>query len=195
MKKYTINRVTVYCASSRNIADGYFKEGEKFGQLMAQQNWTLVYGGGGTGLMGQVANSIQKYGGKTLGITPEVLKIDSLVNTRDDEQIITRDMPERKNKMIEMADAFVALPGGFGTLEELFEVMTLKQLGFHQKPIVIASFHGYYEKMLAFFEVLYQQKFAKATYRQLYHIADNADDIIDYLNNYQPPNLDKHWFV
>jgi|SRR5690606_30956844 len=195
MNKYSINQVAVYCASSRDIDDHYFTAADQLGERMAGKNWTLVYGGGGTGLMGQVANSIQKHGGKTLGITPEVLKIESLINSRDNEQIITRDMPERKTMMIDLADAFVALPGGFGTLEELFEVMTLKQLGFHHKPIVIANFHGYYDKLLDFFEELYQQKFSKPAYRQLYHIAYNVDNIMTYLENYQPPNLDKHWFV
>ena len=195
MSSYKISHVAVYCASSRDIDGHYFTAAAQLGERMAGKRWTLVYGGGGTGLMGQVANSIQKHGGKTLGITPEVLKIDSLINSRDDEQIITRDMAERKTKMIDLANAFVALPGGFGTLEELFEVMTLKQLGFHQKPIVIANFHGFYDKLLDFFDELYQQKFSKPAYRQLYHIADTADDIIAYLDNYQPPDLDKHWFV
>lgn len=195
MTQNHISHVAVYCASSRDIADQYFTAADQLGAAMAAQNWTLVYGGGGTGLMGQVATSLQKHGGRTLGITPEVLKIDALINTRDDEQIITHDMPSRKNKMIEVADAFVALPGGFGTLEELFEVMTLKQLGFHNKAIVIANFHGYYDKLLDFFEELYSQKFTKTTYRQLYHIAQDAETIVNYLNHYVPPELDKHWFV
>jgi hypothetical protein len=195
MSDYKISHVAVYCASSRDIEEHYFVSADQLGREMAAHQWTLVYGGGGTGLMGQVAKSIQKHGGKTLGITPEVLKIDALINTRDDEQIITHDMPSRKNKMIEVADAFIALPGGFGTLEELFEVMTLKQLGLHQKPIVIANFHGYYDKLLNFFEELYKQNFSKETYRQLYHIAGDAAAIIDYLNHYVPPDLDKHWFV
>lgn len=195
MNQYNISHVAVYCASSQDIDNHYFTAADQLGKFMAAHNWTLVYGGGGTGLMGQVANSIQQNGGKTLGITPEVLKIDRLVNTRDDEQIITRDMPTRKNKMIDMADAFVALPGGFGTLEELFEVMTLKQLGLHDKPVIIANFHGYYDKLLDFFETIYQQKFAKSEYRKLYHVSETAGDIIDYLENYLPPELDKHWFV
>lgn len=195
MSAYKISHVAVYCSSSNNIDDHYFTAADELGTQMATKQWTLVYGGGGTGLMGQVATSLQKHGGRTLGITPEVLKIDALINTRDDEQIITHDMATRKNKMVEVADAFVALPGGFGTLEELFEVMTLKQLGFHNKPIVIANFHGYYDKLLGFFEELYAQKFSKQTYRQLYNIASNTDSIIDYLVHYVPPDLDKHWFV
>ena len=195
MSQYKISHVAVYCASSRDIDEHYFTAADALGEQMANNKWTLVYGGGGTGLMGQVANSIQKHGGKTLGITPEVLKIDDLINTRDDEQIITHDMPTRKNKMIEVADAFIALPGGFGTLEELFEVMTLKQLGFHNKPIVIANFHGYYDQLLDFFEELYRQKFSKTIYRQLYYIASDAKTIVEYLNHYVPPDLDKHWFV
>lgn len=195
MSAYKISHVAVYCASSRDIEQHYFTAADQLGELMAKNKWTLVYGGGGTGLMGQVANSIQKHGGKTLGISPEVLKIDALINTRDDEQIITHDMASRKNKMVEVADAFIALPGGFGTLEELFEVMTLKQLGFHQKPIIIANFHGFYDQLLDFFEMLYAEKFTKQTYRQLYHIAVNAEGIVDYLTHYVPPDLDKHWFV
>jgi len=190
-----INRLAVYCSSSDHIKKIYFDQADGLGALMAIQNIELVYGGGMVGLMGQVAKSIKNHQGRTIGVTPKALQIDGVVNTIDDELIITDDMHSRKAKMIELADGFIALAGGFGTLEEMLEVMTLKQLGYHQKPIVFLNTDGYYQKLFDMFEHIYSERFAKAEYRQLYHISQTPEAAVDYLTQYEPPNLPNKWFI
>jgi hypothetical protein len=191
----TIKKLAVYCSSSDHIENVYFDHAESLGQLMASRGFGLVYGGGMVGLMGRVAKSIKSHHGHTIGVTPEALRIDGVVNTIDDELIITPDMHTRKAKMIELADGFVGLAGGFGTLEELLEVMTLKQLGYHQKPIVFLNTSGYFQNLFNMFEHIYAENFAKAEYRQLYHISNTPEEAIEYLNQYQPPQLPAKWFV
>lgn len=190
-----MKKIAVYCSSSDQIKDAYFQQAELTGQLMAKADLDLVYGGGMVGLMGQVARSLKAAGGHTIGVVPEALHIEGVVNTIDDELIITPDMHTRKAKMIELADGFIGLPGGFGTLEEMLEVMTLKQLGYHEKPIVFLNVDGYYSRLFEMFEHIYDENFAKAEYRQLYHISETPEDAMAYLSNYQPPALPDKWFV
>ncbi len=190
-----ITDLAVYCSSSDHIQPVYFAHAEALGTMMAAQNINLVYGGSRVGLMGQVAKSIKQHQGKTIGVVPEALHIEGVVNTIDDEQIITPDMHTRKAKMIELADGFIGLAGGFGTLEEMLEVMTLKQLGYHNKPIVFLNTAGYYDHLLQMFEHIYAENFAKAEYRQLYHICNTPEQAVKYLADYQPPDLPAKWFV
>ncbi len=191
----SITKLAVYCSSSDHIKKSYFDHADALGALMAANNIDLIYGGGMVGLMGQVAKSIKNHRGKTIGVVPEALRIDGVVNTIDDELIITPDMHTRKAKMIKLADGFIGLAGGFGTLEEMLEVMTLKQLGYHEKPIVFLNTEGYYNHLFEMFEHIYAESFAKPDYRQLYHICETPEAAIKYLANYQPPNLPDKWFV
>ena len=190
-----ITNIAVYCSSSDHIKKAFFDHAEALGALMAGEKIHLVYGGGMVGLMGQVAKSIKNHQGKTVGVVPEALHIEGVVNTIDDELIITPDMHTRKAKMIELADGFIGLAGGFGTLEEMLEVMTLKQLGYHNKPIVFLNTEGYYNHLFEMFEHIYAENFAKAEYRQLYHICDTPEHAIAYLADYQAPDLPDKWFV
>jgi len=187
--------IAVYCSSSDVIHQDYFTAALKLGKAMADNNFQLVYGGGMVGLMGAVARSVKDNGGKTLGVVPKALNIDNVVNDIDDELIVTDGMRERKAIMDERACAFVGLPGGFGTFEEMFEVLTLKQLGYHNKAIVFLNIRGYYNKLLEMFEHIYAEQFAKEQYRVLYHVSDTVEDTIEYLNTYQPPQLPDKWFV
>ncbi len=187
--------IAVFCSSSDDIDERYFTEAQQLGKLMALRGFGLVYGGSDIGLMGAVAHSVKNHRGKTLGISPESLNLDNVVSEIDDELIITESMSERKTLMVKHADAFIGLPGGFGTLEEMFEIMTLKQLGEHEKPIIFLNIMGYFDPLLEMFEHIYGQGFAKKEYKQLYHISENVEDAFQYLMNYQPPKLDKHWFV
>jgi len=187
--------IAVYCSSSDVIHQDYFKAAKKLGQLMAENNHELVYGGSVVGLMGEVARSVKANGGKTFGVVPELFNIKNVIHTIDDEQIITQTMSERKTLMFERADAFVGLPGGFGTFEEMFEVLVLKQLGYHNKPIIFLNVRGYYNKLFEMFEYIYAEKFAKELNRELYHISETADDTLAYLKSYQPPNLPDKWFI
>lgn len=190
-----ISKLAVYCSSSDHIKKQFFDDAETLGALMAAETINLVYGGGMVGLMGQVAKSIKQHDGLTIGVVPEALHIEGVVNTIDDELIITADMHTRKAKMIELSDGFIGLAGGFGTLEEMLEVMTLKQLGYHNKPIIFLNTAGYFNHLFAMFEHIYAENFAKAEYRQLYHICDSPEQAIAYLANYQPPDLPAKWFV
>ncbi len=190
-----MKQLAVYCSSSDAIKSVYFEHAQDMGTLLAANHWDLVYGGGMIGLMGQVAQSLKTASGRTIGVVPEALHIDGVVNTIDDELIITKDMHTRKAKMIELADGFIGLAGGFGTLEEMLEVMTLKQLGYHQKPIVFLNTDHYYGGLFDMFEHIYAEQFAKQEYRQLYHVAETPADVVAYLQAYQPPNLPDKWFV
>lgn len=187
--------IAVFCSSSDIIHQDYFKSAQQLGTAMANSGLQLVYGGGIVGLMGEVARNVKNHGGKTLGVIPKALNIDKVVNDIDDELIITDGMRERKAIMDERADAFVGLAGGFGTLEEMFEVLTLKQLGYHDKAIVFLNIRGYYDKLLEMFETIYAEQFAKEQYRVLYHVSETVDDCMQYLENYQPPDLPDKWFV
>jgi uncharacterized protein (TIGR00730 family) len=187
--------IAVYCSSSDVIHQDYFKSANRLGLLMAENKYELVYGGGVVGLMGEVARSVKENNGRTLGVIPKALNIDNVVHDIDDELIITDGMRERKAIMDERAGAFIGLPGGFGTFEEMFEVLTLKQLGYHNKAIIFLNVRGYYDKLLEMFEHIYAEQFAKEQYRVLYHVCSSADEAIDYLKNYQPPVLPKKWFV
>ncbi len=190
-----IKKLAVYCSSSDQIDQAYFDHADALGANMASKNINLVYGGGMRGLMGQVAQSVKKNQGKTIGVVPEALRIEGVVNTIDDELIITPDMHTRKAKMISLADGFIGLAGGFGTLEEMLEVMTLKQLGYHEKPIIFLNTAGYYNHLFTMFEHIYAEDFAKEEYRQLYQICDTAEQATDYLADYKPPSLPDKWFV
>ena len=156
--------IAVYCSSSDVIHQDYFKAATQLGHQMASKGFDLVYGGGSVGLMGQVARSLKSHNGKTIGVVPKALNIENVVNDIDDELIITDGMRERKAIMDERAGAFIGLPGGFGTLEEMFEVLTLKQLGYHNKPIVFLNIRGYYNKLIEMFEHVYEEQFAKEQY-------------------------------
>lgn len=190
-----IKRIAVYCSSSDHIKKEYFDQADGLGALMAANQMNLVYGGSMVGLMGQVARSIKNHQGHTIGVVPEALHIDGVVNTIDDEQITTPDMHTRKAKMIDLADGFIGMAGGFGTLEEMLEVMTLKQLGYHNKPILFLNTAGFYQNLFNMFEHIYAENFAKPEYRQLYHISETPEAAIDYLNQYQPPQLPDKWFI
>jgi uncharacterized protein (TIGR00730 family) len=143
-----INAICVYCGSSPGTDPAFAKAARDFGKILAESGVRLVYGGGSIGLMGAIAGSVIEHGGAATGIIPEFLTEKERPRRLAQEQIITRDMHERKRTMFERADAFVALPGGLGTLEELVEQMTWAQLGRHKKPILIVNINGFWDPLL-----------------------------------------------
>ena len=161
-------QVCVYCASSNSIAAPYFALAEELGRAMAQRGWGLVYGGGSVGMMGAVARAVQAAGGRVVGVIPQFLLDREVGYLQADELIVTHTMRERKRLMDERADAFIALPGGFGTLEELLEILTLRQLGYHDKPIIIVNAGGFFDPLLARFERGFAQGFTHPHHRRLY---------------------------
>ncbi|MGB7098031.1 MAG: TIGR00730 family Rossman fold protein [Xanthobacteraceae bacterium] len=143
-----INAVCVYCGSSPGTDPAFVRAARDFGKILAESGVRLVYGGGSIGLMGAVASAVIEHGGAATGIIPEFLTAKERPRRLAQEQIVTRDMHERKSTMFDRADAFVALPGGLGTLEELIEQMTWAQLGRHKKPILIANINGFWDPLL-----------------------------------------------
>ncbi|PIF06291.1 MAG: TIGR00730 family Rossman fold protein [Draconibacterium sp.] len=188
-------KICVFCSSSNALADIYFEEARLLGRLIGETGHQLVNGGANVGLMETITISASAAGAKTIGIIPEMLKSRALVSNSAHQIIVTADMQERKRKMREISDAFIALPGGFGTLEEILEVITLRQLSYHTKPIVFINTNGFFNNLFNQFEVAYNQRFAKDIYRKLFHVADNSQEAMKYIDNYIPEVLDSKWFV
>lgn len=186
--------ICVFCSSSNAIANSYFQEADDLGKLIGKGKHTLINGGANVGLMEAVTISARKAGSKTIGIIPEIMIDRSLASNNSHDVLITKDMMERKAKMREMSDAFIALPGGFGTLEEILEVITLRQLSYHTKPIIFINTDNFFKYLLKQFEVSYNERFAKNLYRDLYFVANNSAEALEYLKNYKPVVLDTKWF-
>lgn len=186
--------ICVFSSSSNAIADVYFQEAIDLARLIGQAKYCLINGGSNVGTMDIVTREANNHGAKTIGIIPEKLRDFNLASDHAHEIIVSGDMMERKYKMREMSDAFIALAGGFGTLEEILEVITLKQLGYHHKAIVFINTNGFYNDLFRQFEKSFNEKFAKESYRKLYFIADNAAEAMKYIQEYQPEEAVNKWF-
>jgi uncharacterized protein (TIGR00730 family) len=176
-----LRRICVYCGSSAGHDPAFTAAARQFGQALAGNGIGLVYGGGSTGLMGTLAQAVHDKGGKILGVIPEFLKQRELLFENAQEVIVTRDMHERKRIMFERADAFVALPGGIGTLEELVEQLTWAQLGHHTKPILLANINAYWQPLLAIFAKMEACRFIHNPRALRFHVCDAVDDILPTL--------------
>jgi uncharacterized protein (TIGR00730 family) len=185
--------ICVFCSSSNSVDDIYFNEARNLGKLVGSKGLGLVYGGTNVGLMNEVAQSVKASGGKVFGVIPKLINDYGISADNLDELIVTPDMTERKKLLRNHSDAFIALPGGFGTLEEILEVISLKQLGYHNKPIVFINTNGFYNNLKAQFEQSYQEDFAKQEYRKLFFFADNFQDAIGYIENYKQENRGTKW--
>lgn len=186
--------ICVFSSSSNAIADVYVNDAIALAHLIGHSNFCLINGGSNVGLMDIVTREAGLKGARTIGIIPEKLRDFNLASIHADEIIVSGDMMERKAKMRELSDVFVALAGGFGTLEEILEVITLKQLGYHDKAIVFINSNGFYDDLFRQFEKSFEEKFAKESYRRLYFIAENADEAMKYIVNYQPEKTVDKWF-
>lgn len=187
--------ICVYSSSSCAIDQIYFDAAEELGKEIAVRADALLYGGGMTGLMGASARAVHQHGGKVIGIIPEALNVKGIVYETCDELVITKGLRERKGIMDTRSDAFIALPGGYGTLEELLEIITLKQLQYHNKPVVILNINGFYSKLIEQFEEVIQGSFAKPESKQLYLVAASVKEALDYIDNYEPYRFEQKWFT
>lgn len=190
-----IRSVCVFSSSSDAVARHYLEAATTLGAALARRKLTLVYGGGKVGLMGAMAQAVHAQGGKVVGVIPHFLRRQEVAYEAADELVVTRDLRERKAIMESRADAFVALPGGFGTLEEIMEILTLKQLETHAKPIVFLNTRGFFNPLLNLFEQLFREQFTKADFRAHYHVASEPDDVLAHLDCYQPPPTVRKWFA
>ena len=176
-----IKSICVYCGSGPGTSPAFVAAARRFGQILAENHVSLVYGGGSAGLMGACANAVLDGGGHVTGILPDFLVDREHMLMRAQERIITRDMHERKRQMFERADAFVAFPGGVGTLEELVEQLTWAQLGRHKKPIMIANIEGFWEPLCALLDHMEQLQFIRDGLNVNLLVADRVDDILPKL--------------
>jgi len=181
-----MNSIAVFCGASMSNDARLNHEAYNFGKVMAIERIQLVYGGAKIGLMGNVASGVLENGGKAIGVIPDFLTSKEVVHTDLSELIITETMHERKLKMHELSDGIIALPGGFGTLEELFEMLTWAQLGLHKKPIGILNINGFYDDLLSFVEVIIEKELLKPSYKQLLLVAETAEELLEKMNTFTP---------
>lgn len=184
-----INKVCVFASSCNYLEEVYYKDAEELGRLMAKAGMDMVYGGSCLGLMWACAEQVKANGKRLIGIMPEKLKEMDVHSGYCDEFFVTPCMRSRKAKMDEMSDALIALPGGFGTLEELSEMIVQKQLGYNQKAIIILNTSGFYNNLLRFFDDIIEQKFANKKAEKLYFVANTPKEAVEYLQNYNPEDL------
>jgi cytokinin riboside 5'-monophosphate phosphoribohydrolase len=180
-------QICVYCASSDNVPTHYFDVARTLGSGLARRGWSLVYGGGSVGLMGALAAAVQADGGKVIGVIPQALLEREVAYLQADELLVTTTLRQRKQLMDDHADAFVALPGGFGTLEELLEILTLRQLGYHDKPILLINAAGYFDPLLAQFARIFAEGFSHSRYQQLYAVVGSSEAALELLADHALP--------
>lgn len=181
--------ICVFCSSSEDLDKKFHKIAVELGSRLGADNYKLIHGAGTIGLMGVLMKSAVSSGCKVTGVVPERLNRENIVSDEHQTLVVTADMKDRKEYMRNNSDIFMALPGGFGTLEELMEVITLKQLKYHNKPVIIINPFGFYDNLLKQFEVFYQEKFTVKSYRDLYFVTDNLNDAFDYIDSYKPGNI------
>lgn len=176
-----IRAVTVYCSSSRHVDRTYFQAAEQLGNAIAGNGWRLVYGGNDLGLMGALAHAARASGGEVIGVTPRRLVDQGVADEKCDELIITDTMRQRKEILEQRGDAFIALPGGLGTLEEIFEIIVGRLLGFHHKPIVLLNVLDFYAPLLAMLDHAIEHRFIKPRARHLFFVAKDVGMALQYL--------------
>ena len=186
-----MDRVCVFCGSSKGSRAIYAQSGRALGTLLASKGIGLVYGGGNVGLMGIVADAVMESGGQVIGVIPEALVQRELAHRAVTELIVVRSMHERKAKMAELSDAFIAMPGGYGTFEEFCEIITWAQLGLHRKPCAILNVEGYYDPLLALFDRAVAEGFVHPSNRQLVLQGTEPNGLLNLLAVYKPPRTEK----
>jgi uncharacterized protein (TIGR00730 family) len=177
-----LKTVCVYCASSTQIDESYFKAAKELGQLLAQNNIRLVYGGGNIGLMGVLADSVLSEGGKVTGVIPQFMIEMDWHHKHLTELITVASMHERKEKMAFLADAVIALPGGCGTMEELLEIITWKQLGLFLSPIVVLNTNNYYDELIKMLDKAVNQNFMREIHSRMWSVVNDVENIIPTIN-------------
>lgn len=184
----------VYCASSDRLDPKYYAAATELGRALVARGWGLVYGGGKTGLMGAVARAAKEAGGRVVGVIPEFMKVRELAYEGADEIVTVVTMRERKLLMEARADAFVTLPGGFGTLEEIMEILTLRQLDVVRKPCVFLNQDGFYDDLLRLFDRMLAEKFFKPSNMDLFRVARTVPEIFPLIEGADAVSAESKWF-
>jgi uncharacterized protein (TIGR00730 family) len=183
-----MKRVAVYCGSNKGERPEYEDAARALGTLLAREEIELVYGGGCVGLMGVVANAVLEDGGQVIGVIPEKLVIKEVVHEGLPDLRIVKTMHERKALMAELADGFIALPGGYGTFEEFFEILAWGQLGWHQKPFGLLNIAGFYTRLVHFLDHSSTEGFIRPKHRELVIVESHAEKILQRMRAFQPPS-------
>lgn len=171
-------KICLFCAARTDVDDAYHAAAEDLGRLLAARGDSLYYGGGMVGLMGTAARAVHKHGGRVVGVIPAGLRKREVAYEEADELIVTAGTSDRKEILIREADAFVILAGGFGTLDELLDVITTKQLGYHRKPILLVNTLGYFDPLIQMFDHIIRQRFAAAAQKELFIVCETVDEAL-----------------
>jgi uncharacterized protein (TIGR00730 family) len=193
LEVYGVKRICVFAGSNLGTHPKYKSHAQQLGEEIARNGYELVYGGSNVGLMGEVANKVLENGGKVIGVMPTALFRGELVHTGLSELIEVKDMHERKATMGNLSDAYIALPGGYGTFEELFEVVSWAQLGIHRKPIGLLNVAGYYAPLLNLIDHAVKAGFVHEKHKELLVSAEDAKTLLKKLSEYQPPIIGNKW--
>lgn len=192
ISKYKLmNKIAVFCGSSKGFNEIYEKQAKIVGKYFVKHNIGLVYGGGKIGLMGIIADTILDKNGVVIGVIPDLLRHEEVAHQKVTKMIITKKMSKRKVKISKLVDGYIALAGGFGTLDELFEALTLGQLGIENKPVGILNTNNFYRNTLKQLDVMVKEGFLKQVNRDMLLVSENIEDLISKMNNYVPPKLGK----
>ena len=186
-----MKRVCVFCGSSPGNHPAYRQAADELGRGLAERGWGLVFGGGWVGLMGQVAKAVMAAGGEAIGVIPQALLDQKLAYSELSDLRVVNSMHERKALMADLADGFIALPGGYGTLEEFFEVLTWAQLGIHHKPCGLLNVNGYFDRLGDFLDHAMEQQFIRPEHRSMMVVDDRPARLLERLETYQAPQVDK----
>lgn len=185
-------RICVFCGSNTGRSEVYMKSGYEFGAMIAERGYEVVYGGARNGLMGAVANGALEAGGKVIGVLPrQLFELEQAHENLTDLRVVNS-MHERKQIMHDLSSSFVSLPGGIGTMEEMFEVWTWTQLGVHRKPLALYNVNGFYDALESFLDVMVEEGFVKDVHRSMTLVGKNPSKLLDELTSYEPP-LVKKW--
>ncbi|GFE61825.1 TIGR00730 family Rossman fold protein [Geobacter sp. AOG2] len=183
--------ICVYCGSSPGRQEAYTDAARDLAKVLVDRNLRLVYGGASVGIMGQVADTVLHLGGEAVGVIPDALMRKEIAHPNLTELHVTRSMHERKTLMAELSDGFIALPGGIGTLEEIFEIWTWAQLGFHGKPCGLLNIAGYYDALITFLDHTVAEQFVREPHRSMLLVERSPGALLDRFADYEPPTVQK----
>lgn len=191
MNRNGIKRIAVFCGSSYGTEAVYAEQAKELGRALAKRGIGLVYGGAKVGLMGAVADGALEENGDVIGVLPYFLQAKEIAHERLTRLVLVESMHERKTKMNEWCDGIIALPGGFGTMEEFFEMLTWAQLGLHQKPVALLNIDGFYDSLNDLLDVMVTKGFLKETNRRMLLTGSSIDDLLQQMQTYSPPDVAK----
>lgn len=186
-----MKKIAVFCGSSLGFNDCYRNDAILLGNYFCNHNISMVYGGGKIGMMGAIANTMLEKGGEVIGVIPHFLRHREVEHTAISQMFVTKKMSKRKVKISKMVDGYIALAGGFGTLDEIFEVLTLGQLGIEKKPVGILNTNGFFNFLIQQLDVMVAEGYVKKENREMLLIANTVDDLMQKMNNYIAPNASK----